>query len=164
MSFSSKINNKIDEIAAQAKEVQQRVADPSYHIRNIQEIVESALAEIEGLPDDPALLKREFVSVLSQVPGAVASTWSSAADDLKALTLEINRWKEMGEIYTEWQNAEAARVQREKEMKQEISSGEMREPSRHDAIRRQPGTRPAPTLGQFRRISSQLESGEDSEG
>ena len=164
MSFSSKINNRIDEIAAKAKEIQQRVADPLYHIESIQVLINEAAAEVEGLPDDPALLKREFISVLSQIPGAVASTWQSAADNLKDLNFEISKWKEMERLYDEWQREQELHHQREQEIKQEIISGETSEPTRQEAIRRQPGTRPPVTLGQFRRISSQLESGEDSEG
>ena len=70
----------------------------------------------------------------------------------------------MGELYDEWQREQEMHHQREQEIKQEIISGEMKEPTRQEAIRRQAGTRPAVTLGQFRRLSSQLESGEDSEG
>ena len=164
MNFSSKINDRIDRIAAQAKEVQQKVADPLYHVESIQKVINEAIIAVEGLPDDPALLRQEFISALSQVPGAVASTWKSAADNLRDLHSEISKWKEMGELYDEWQREQEMHHQREQEIKQEIISGEIKEPTRQEAIRRQAGTRPAVTLGQFRRLSSQLESGEDSEG
>ncbi len=169
MSFSEVIQSKIQDLEENITMTRQLVSDPSFHVSQLNNAVSSAMDQIKDLPDDPEIIKREFDSVLRQIPAFVESTWAVALKQIDTLTKEVDRWHEMLELYNEWSASLEPKDSVEQplisdDLRQAIIAGEIPEPSKATAIRRPVGSKPPVTLGNFRRAVSEIGSGEDSEG
>ena len=171
MSFSEVIQNKIQDLEENITMTRQLVSDPSFHVSQLNNAVSSAIDQIKDLPDDPEVIKKEFDSVLRQIPAFVESTWAAALSQIDTLTKEVDRWHEMLKLYNEWSASLETETKDPVEqpsisdgLRQAIIAGEIPEPSKATAIRRPIGSKPPVTLGNFRRAVSEIGSGEDSEG
>ena len=175
MNFSDILQQKIETIENAQQQLREALITAEFHVESMTDAINNIIPDVESLEDDPEVLRREFISVLAQIPQVVKSSWAGPSQQIQALDQEVLRWKEMLDMYLKWEEqqeaaAEAAAQQEaekqvaQQQLEEKVSAGEITEPSKRTAMRRQPGTKPPITLGNFRKISSQLESGEDSEG
>jgi len=172
MDFSDILQQKLRDIEDAQQNLRNAVLEPTFHVNAMEEAIASIIPEIDALENDPELLRDEFKSVLSQIPAVVGSAWSGPVQRVSFLESEKVRWQEMLGMYKEWEAAqdvveelpEQAEELVTQTVEDKISSGEITEPTKESARKRPPGTKPPITLGNFRKISSKLQSGEDSEG
>lgn len=162
MDFLDVLTDKIEELKSEENKARKEMFSPDFHIAKISTAIEAIIPEVESLPEDSEVLRREFVSVLTQIPRLCADNWSEVIKDLQDKREELNRWNGMMSLYEEWQEQQATTP--EDALTAAVVAGDIPEPSRSTGIRRKPGTKPPISLGRHRRITSNLESGEDSEG
>jgi len=173
--FTSNLDKKIDGLAAKRQEVMDNLLNGSWHANVVEGSLKSALKELEDR--DPAELPRLLLSIIEQVPALVKGIWTNGINDAQSLESEIARWQEMQQYYRDYlkthisaeleknveepknkienssQNEEIAR----EALRAGIESGDINEPSKMSAIRREVGTHPGPTLGDYRNMKSELE-------
>lgn len=162
MSFLDVINEKISGMEATRAVIAEAVQNPQHHYKKCEEMVTSVLKELEGLESFAPMTKEELMvemtSVLNQLPSFVQSVWTSALNDITALDTEMARWIQFRELYSSWYVAEERKL-----IKQDISAGDIKEPTKEDRRTRKVGTRPPMSLREYRNLSKELESAEDSE-
>ena len=160
MDFLDVLNEKIEELKSEEETAQSNLLSPQVHVTKLATVISNVIPDIQDLPDDVEVLRREFVSVLQQVPQLCQDNWSEMILDVQKKQQELGRWEEMASLYSGWQESQTV----EKSLEEAIASGEIPEPSKMTAIRRKPGTKPPVSLRKHREITSKLKSGEDSEG
>jgi hypothetical protein len=162
MSFLDIINEKITGMEATRAAVAEAVQSPQHHRVKCEEMVAGVLKELEELEASSPMTKEqlmgEMISVLNQLPSFVQSVWTSALDDISVLDAEMARWIQFRELYNSWYVAEERKL-----IKQDISTGVIKEPTKEDRRTRKIGTRPPMSLREYRNLSKELESAEDSE-
>ena len=176
--FGSMLNEKIESLVQQRQQITKNLLDANWHASAIQESIEDGLIRLEELAQTKELnIEQELLSILDQIPSLVKSVWSSAAAQTRAYDNEINRWKEMAAYYSQFlenkkkeeeskKKEEESKKQEEIEAEQqrsEIASGKISEPTRMDAIRRQPGEAPSMRLSRFRKLSTEIANEETSD-
>ena len=161
--FESVIVSKLEELKSERNRVTSTAMNANFHVEQVRSALQSVIPQIQEHPGDEEELKREFVSVLGQVPDLVRSVWIDVVNQLNTIDSESRKWQEMLSLYSGWkeENIKPAKKELSDEDKEAIETGEIQEPSKMGSIRRKPGTRPPITLGQYRRHES--DSGEDSE-
>lgn len=162
MDFKEVLDSKITELESEKAQVESMITSPEYHVNEVSNAVLSIAPEVEALPEDAERIRKEFISVLNQIPRLVASVWINAQEKCGELQQEIDNLNQMKRLYMEWVDAEKQKEDREKEILEKIRSGEIKEPTKMTAIRRKPGTKPPVSIGDFRRATKSIE-GEDSE-
>ena len=172
MSFSDVLKKRIAETQEKKAAVLSRLANLDYHLAEISKSINDVLPQVDTIEDDPATIKAEFKSVLAQIPELVASVWRGPVKESEKLDGELLQLQDMARLYEEWEDSRPAPASpvapspaaHNEDLKEKVLTGEIEEPSSATARKRKPGTKPPITLGAYRKISSQLESGEDSEG
>ena len=162
-SFNDVINEKIAALGSSVENVDRLLNTPSYHSAKMKEVIDDVISQIleyEGEADD---IRDAAVDVFKQLPGVVERTWHDMLSHRRALENEAKRWQDMSAMYSEWEEYAERSKAREEELQQEVESGEIEEPTKMAVIRRKPGTKPAISLAKHRRLTSENESGEDSE-
>lgn len=162
-SFNKVIDEKIAELGASIDNVGRLISSPSYHSSKMKEVIDDIIPQILEFEGDVDDIKSAVVDVCNQIPGVVEKNWFDMLSHRKVLENEVKRWRDMSEMYTEWENyVEESRL-KEEELKEDVVSGKIEEPTKMAAIRRKPGTKPAISLAKHRKLTSENESGEDSE-
>ena len=161
MDFLDVLTDKIEELKREEEKAKNKMFSPDFHVAKVSTAIDSIIPEVEDLPEDSEVLRREFVSVLSQIPRMCADNWSEVIKDLQTKREELSRWRGMMSLYEEWKEQQSRTP--EDELSAAVAAGDIPEPTRASGIRRNPGTKPPISLGKHRRITSDLESGEDSE-
>jgi len=171
--FGSMLNEKIDSLAEQRKQITTNLLDGNWHANIIKESIEDGLNRLEELAQTQELdVEQELLSILDQIPHLVKSIWANSAAQTRAYDSEIGRWKEMAAYYSQFlenkKKEEESKKKEEEGKKQEeietdqqraaIASGEISEPTRMDAIRRQPGEAPPMRLSRFRKLSNEIDN------
>ena len=169
MSFSEVLEQKISELEKDILRLKELSSNPDFYYAQAAESLAPVLQQIEALPDDPDVLKKEIGSIVSQIPALFRDLSLELQSTIRKAESNIVRWREMDGLYKGWEEENAAHqaalLEHEESLKQSISEGVIEEPSKKTAIRRERGTRPPLSLSQYRRLSKELrESGEDSEG
>lgn len=162
MGFKEVLDSKITELESKKAQVESMIVSPEHHVAEVSNAVLSIAPEVDALPEDAERIRKEFISVLNQIPGLVASVWQNAYDKRAELQQEIDTLNQMKGLYIEWVDSEQRKEKREKELLEKIRSGEIKEPTKMTAIRRKPGEKPPVSIGDFRRATKSIE-GEDSE-
>ena len=162
MGFKEVLDSKIAGLESKKAQVESMITSPKHHVSEVSNAVLSIAPEVEALPEDAERIRKEFISVLNQIPGLVASVWMNAQEECDKLQQEIDNLNQMKRLYVEWVDAEKKKEDREKELLEKIRSGEIKEPTKMTAIRRKPGVKPPVSIGDFRRATKSIE-GEDSE-
>ena len=173
--FASTLDKKVQTLAARRQEVMNNLLNAEWHAGIVEKSLNSALDQLEK--SDPAELPRLLVSIIEQVPALIRNVWTSGVDDVKALELEVARWKEVQQYYNDYlKSREVIKLKKDVEedknevenssstveearevLKSGIVSGDIKEPSKMQSVRRQMGTHPGPTLGDYRNIKRDLE-------
>ena len=160
MDFLQIIKKRISEQTSDKEALHKDLLTPEFHARRIAGSINTIIPQIEALDLDAESLKQEFVLILGQIPGVVASTWASQIASIKALDDSIEKYHEMQDLYNEWYEEQEATLAREAKLKKEINDGEIKEPSKVTGRKRKVGSRPPITLGRYRTLSNASE-GED---
>jgi len=176
--FVSMLNEKIQSLIQQRQQITSNLLDGDWHSNVIKESIEDGLNRLEELAQTQELnVEQELLSILDQIPSLVKSVWSNAATQTRAYDNEISRWKEMSAYYSQFlENKKKEEEGKKKEeegkkkeeieterQRNEIASGEISEPTRMDAIRRQTGEAPPMRLSRFRKLSSEIDNEETSD-
>lgn len=168
MTFYEILESEINTLKKLRADTEEAKSSPEYHLRRVSEMTDSTIKQLQGLSDLTAdELKLEFVSVMNQMPAFVSSIWSSIDNDLREIDRQIAVWEHVSLRYSGWETiSSTAQSSREEglttsEVTDSIISGEIKEPSRRSAATRKAGNRPPITLGQYRKLTSKIESGED---
>lgn len=165
MKFNEVIENKIKQLEEGKSKLQSYLMDPSYHVNKAREAIGDVINQLEDLDLDVDQLKSEMVSFANQIPGFIDSVWKTLINDIRVLDSEINRWREFGNLYNEWESSEAEDEQSDiyqhdktnKDLKELIKSGEIKEPTKMQAIRRKAGEKPPITIKKYRELASEIE-------
>ena len=167
MDFQDVLNNKIADLTQERNDKQADLLRPEYHREELAQAMDNVSKQLVALDLDKEKLLNEALSLLNQIPDFAVSVWTSTMRDMKVLEEQIKKWSEMRDMYENWLAAEKDRAEAKAialdRAKAEVKDDGAEEPSREKSIRRQPGTHPGMTLSTFRRASSELEEGEDSE-
>ncbi len=173
--FASTLDKKIQLLADRRQEVMNNLLNAGWHASVVEKSLQSALDQLEK--SDSAELPRLLVSIIEQVPALIRNVWTSGIDDIKALETEVARWEEMQQYYNDYlKSHEVIKLKKDVEedknevensslvveearetLKSGIASGDIKEPSKTQSIRRQSGTHPGPTLSDYRNIKRDLE-------
>lgn len=164
MSFLNVIEEKISSLKSLNENLKNSLADGNFHMEKVAQQINLTIPEIQELDISAEEMKAEALSILQQVPSLVGSIWNNTIKEINAVSSEIARWQEIKQLYEEWTVKEEEKAAKEEELKQKITNSELAEPTKKSSIRRPPGTKPEISLGKYRRLQSQLEGGEDSEG
>ena len=162
MKFHEVLDSKIKNLEKTKENIILSMGSPQYHTNEVSKVMLDVAAQVKELPDDTEVMRSEFISVLAQVPELVYSVWASMQKKQAVVEKEITKLQEMKELYLEWSDSERQREEREQELLEKIRSGEIKEPTKMESIRRERGTRPEVSIGDFRRAAESIE-GEDSE-
>jgi hypothetical protein len=167
--FGSILDEKIADLIERKKKITDNLLDGNWHAEQAGRGIASALDSLEEMSKNSEVnVTQELLSLLEQVPTLIKSVWSSAIAQTKAHDDEINRWKEMGSYYSQFmenkkKEEELKKKEEELKKKEEIAdleireaivSGDLSEPTRMDAIRRKPGTKPPMSLSRFRKLAA----------
>ena len=173
--FGSILDEKIADLTKEKKKITNSLLDGNWHAEQVSQSIARALNGLEEISKNQEIdVSKELLSLLEQVPALVKSIWSNAISSTKAYDGEITRWKEMGSYYSQFmenKKKEEELKKKEEELKKKeeiddleireaIASGDILEPTRMDAIRRQPGTKPQMSLSRFRRFASDADNEE----
>jgi len=166
--FADMLDKKIADLVERRREVTDRLLDGNFHAQTVAESINDALDRLEQLASQQELdMIEELLSLLQQVPGLVKSVWSTTIENTRVYDQEIARWKEMSAYYTQFtQNKKKEEEGKKKEeepstsQREQIANGDISEPTRMDAIRRQPGQRPSMRLSRFRQLSAEIDNEE----
>jgi len=166
--FADMLDKKIADLVERRREVTDRLLDGNFHAQTVAESINDALDRLEQLASQQELdMIEELLSLLQQVPGLVKSVWSTTIENTRVYDQEIARWKEMSACYTQFtQNKKKEEEGKKKEeepstsQREQIANGDISEPTRMDAIRRQPGQRPSMRLSRFRQLSAEIDNEE----
>tara|TARA_B100001094_G_C17844133_1_gene629412 strand:+ start:182 stop:676 length:495 start_codon:yes stop_codon:yes gene_type:complete len=164
MSFLNVIEEKISSLRSLDKNLKDSLGDGTFHMEKVAQQINLTIPEIQQLDVSAEEMKAETLSILQQVPSLVGSVWNSTIKEINAVGSEIARWNEIRQLYQEWTAKEEEKALKNEELKQKITNSELAEPTKVSSMRRAPGTKPEISLGKYRRLQSQLEGGEDSEG
>ena len=171
--FSKLLDEKIASLVQRKLEVQKNLLNADWHAASAKNAIDNALDELEALGEKQELdVEKELVSLLEQVPKLIHDIWRGEIRRGDLVEEEISRWKEMSAYYTQFmenkkeeeerkKNEAESRNQLEKadeEMMEAIASGELREPTRMDQIRRQPGQRPPQRISRFRKLAAKVKN------
>jgi hypothetical protein len=173
MDFSEILNKKISELATQRDSITELIVNPHHHVNRTEKMTLQVIQQLAELDLDKQGLENEMTSILQQIPEFVGEAWDEATRSSSILNTEIARWTEMATMYEEYEKSVAEEPQtpapstvlpasHEDELLRAIEHGEILEPSARVGMRRKPGERPPITLGAYRKLSTKLESGEDS--
>ena len=173
--FSKLLDEKIASLSERKRAIQQNLLNGDWHMNEAQKALNTALDNLEALCQEQDVdVEKELLSLLNQVPRLVKSIWASGVQQADAVEEEISRWKEMGAYYSQFVENKKQEEQRKKEaelrkkkeevgeqeMIEAITSGELKEPTRMDQIRRQTGERPPPRIGRFRKLAAKANNEE----
>jgi hypothetical protein len=170
MTFYEILNSEINMLKEHRISAAEAKSSPEYHLRKVSEMVNTTTKQLQDLNNLSAdELKLEFISVMNQIPAFISSVWNSIDSDLREIDRQIAMWEHVLLRYSEWDNTSSTvQSSGEKEIitgeaTNPIVSEETNEPPRRTSTARKAGTRPPITLGQYRKLTSKIESGEDPE-
>ena len=161
MSFVNVIDEKIFELRSRESLLKNSIISPQYHSAKILASIESVIPAIHALDATADEMKQEVVSILNQIPHLSESIWNSAISDIKNIEGELVRWENMKALYLDWVADEQKKEAKEQEIKEKIANDKIKEPTKLSSIRRRAGTKPEISLGNYRRLQSKLDGGED---
>jgi len=173
--FASALDKKIQVLEDKRQEIMNNLLNSGWHATVVENSLQSALDQLEK--SDPADLPRLLVGIIEQVPDLIRNVWTSSINEAKNVEIETARWQEMQQYYKDFLKSQAViklersipedknevensnlAIEKTREiLKSEIASGEIEEPSKMKSIRRQTGTHPGPTLGDYRNMKKDLE-------
>ena len=173
--FTELLEQKITSLLERKKTITKNLLDGDWHTAQTRAALDSALNELEQLVQNEEIdLEKELLSIIGQVPSLVKSIWATAVREADGVEEEISRWKEMSSYYTQFTKNKKEEEQRKKEEEQrkkeeekseqevieKIASGELKEPTRMDQIRRQVGNRPPDRISRFRKLAAKANNEE----
>jgi len=173
--FSSILDEKIANLIEEKKKITNNLLDGNWHANEANKSIMRALNTLEQMSKNEEIdIAQELLSLLEQIPTLIKSVWTTAVSSTKAYDEEINRWKEMGSYYSQFmenkkKEEELKKKEEELKKKEEINdleirdaivSGDISEPTRMNAIRRQPGMKPQISLSRFRKLAEQTNNEE----
>ena len=166
--FSSILDEKIANLIEEKKKITNNLLDGNWHANEANKSIMRALNTLEQMSKNEEIdIAQELLSLLEQIPTLIKSVWTTAVSSTKAYDEEINRWKEMGSYYSQFMENKKKEEELKKkeeindlEIRDAIVSGDISEPTRMNAIRRQPGMKPQISLSRFRKLAEQTNNEE----
>ena len=170
--FTELLDEKISNLIQERKVLQDNLLNSDWHASSIANTIEKALTQLEEIAETTEInAADELLSILEQIPGVVKQQWTLTIRSIEDVDKEIARWKEMSAYYEQFVNnkkeeeerkkaEEASKKEVEKSLEEQIASGEVKEPTRMDQIRRQTGNRPPPGIGRFRKLAAKVNNEE----
>ena len=171
--FSKLLDEKIASLVQRKSAVQKNLLNADWHASAAKNAISKALDQLETMSHEREInVEEELLSLLEQVPRLIHDIWSSEVRRADGIEEEISRWKEMSAYYTQFienKKKEEESKKKENESRNEveeadeqlmaaIASGEVREPTRMDQIRRQPGQRPPQRISRFRKLAAKVKN------
>jgi hypothetical protein len=175
--FILALNEKLRSLVSQREKIMADLLNGNWHAAVVERSLQASLDNLEK--NDPDDLPRELVGIIEQVPALIRNVWTSTLNNAKVYEQEIARWQEMQQYYVNFLENQQQVIKLKKDVEEEdknevensvpvveearetlksgIVSGDIKEPSKMQSIRRWIGTHPGPTLSDYRNIKRDLE-------